>query len=93
MVLSEVFWSSFYVFTGGFVLSIAALCYRSKCEDVDLCCGLVHFKRNIALEVKEDLKFGLPGQQQQHALRTREMSPYGPPPQRMVRAESPESGL
>ena len=57
---SEIFWSSFYIFGGGFLLTLAGLCYRSKCEDVSVCCGMISFKRNIASELKEDLKYGLP---------------------------------
>ena len=89
-MLSETFWAGFYVFGGGFVLTLASLCYRSKCEDVNLCCGLVSFKRNINVEMKEDLKFGLPstGQQQQGPFSSGSRTP----PARLIRESSLEQG-
>ena len=89
---SEIFWSSFYIFGGGFLLTLAGLCYRSKCEDVNLCCGLIKFSRNINVEMREDLKFGLPstgGQQQQQGPFS---SGSRTPPSRLTRESSLEQG-
>ena len=94
MPLSETFWAGFYVFGGGFVITIAGLCYRSKCEDVNLCCDLIKFKRNIGVEMREDLKFGLPntgqGQQQQQGPFS---SGSRTPPARLTRESSLEGNL
>jgi len=80
---SEIFWSSFYIFGGGFLLTLAGLCYRSKCEDVNLCCGFIKFKRNINVEMREDLKFGLPEMNQPPRTTQRQLA----------REDSIESGL
>jgi hypothetical protein len=80
---SEIFWSSFYIFGGGFLLTLAGLCYRSKCEDVSVCCGMISFKRNIASELKEDLKFGLPEMNQPSRTTQRQLA----------REDSIETGL
>jgi hypothetical protein len=82
-MLSETFWAGFYVFGGGFMITIAGLCYRSKCEDVSVCCGMISFKRNIASELKEDLKFGLPEMNQPSRTTQRQLA----------REDSIESGL
>jgi hypothetical protein len=91
-MLSETFWAGFYVFGGGFLITIAGLCYRSKCEDVNLCCGLIKFRRNIAVEMKEDLKFGLPNTSGQQQHQGPFSSGSNTPPARLTRESSLEQG-
>ena len=40
---------------GGFALVIK-YCLRSKCDDVNLCFGLITVHRNVELEVEEEMK-------------------------------------
>jgi hypothetical protein len=50
-MLSEVFYT--FAITSGcaLVLSIAKLCFKSKCSDIDICC--VKIKRDTVTEEKE----------------------------------------
>ena len=50
-MLSEVFWSLFLTSSIGCILAVARMCYKSKCEKIELC-GLI-IKRNVVLEEKE----------------------------------------
>ena len=31
---------------------IIKLCYKSKCSDIDLCCGIIKVKRNVNIETE-----------------------------------------
>ena len=53
-MLSEVFLTFAVTSFIGCILGIANLCYRSKCEEVGLCCFTI--KRNIAAEEHEDIE-------------------------------------
>ena len=57
MELSETFWDGFYTFTGGFVLAVLALAYRSKCDKVKVCWGGIVINRAVDIELQEDLRF------------------------------------
>jgi len=39
----------------GCILSIVAACYKSKCSEIGIC-GCVNIKRNIEIELQEDMK-------------------------------------
>ena len=56
MELSETFWTSFYGFSGGFILALIALIYKSKCEKVNLCWGGLVIDRAVEVELQEDMK-------------------------------------
>jgi hypothetical protein len=54
--LSEVFWTFLITSSVGFVLALARVCYKSKCQEINFCC--IKIVRNIEAEVKEDLELG-----------------------------------
>ena len=56
MELSEPFWAGFYTFTGGFILAILTLAYRSKCEEIRLCFGCLLIHRNVEVELQENMR-------------------------------------
>ena len=56
MDLTETFWAGFYTFTGGFVLAVLALAYKSKCSTVNLCWGGLVINRAVEIELQEDLR-------------------------------------
>jgi hypothetical protein len=56
MELSETFWAGFYTFTGGFILAVLAIAYRSKCSNVKLCWGCMEVHRNVEVELQEDIR-------------------------------------
>jgi hypothetical protein len=56
MDLTETFWAGFYTFTGGFVLAVLALAYKSKCSTVNLCWGGLIINRAVEIELQEDLR-------------------------------------
>jgi hypothetical protein len=56
MELSETFWAGFYTFTGGFILAVFAVAYKSKCDKVHICWGMVDIHRAVDIELQEDLK-------------------------------------
>jgi hypothetical protein len=49
--MSEIFWSSFITIGSGMVLALFALCYRSKCIEIQI--GCIKIKRDVQLEEKE----------------------------------------
>ena len=49
--MSEIFWSSFIAIGSGMVLALFALCYRSKCVEIEV--GCIKIKRDVQLEEKE----------------------------------------
>jgi len=56
MELSETFWAGFYTFGGGFILAVFAVAYKSKCDKVNLCWGMVNIHRNVDIELQEDIR-------------------------------------
>ena len=56
MELSETFWAGFYTFTGGFVLAVFAIAYKSKCDKVNLCWGGLEIHREVNVELQNDMK-------------------------------------
>jgi hypothetical protein len=54
--MSEVFWGLFLTSTIGFILALGKICYKSKCQEINL--GCIKIVRNIEAEVKEDLELG-----------------------------------
>ena len=38
------------------ILAIFKFAYKSKCEEVDVCC--IHIKRNVQAEIKYDIEHG-----------------------------------
>lgn len=56
MELSETFWAGFYTFTGGFVLAVFAIAYKSKCDQVRICWGGVEIHREVNVELQNDMK-------------------------------------
>jgi hypothetical protein len=55
MEFTESWWSGFYTFTGGFILAILAIAYRSKCDQMNLCWGMIEVHRNVDAEIEADL--------------------------------------
>ena len=49
--MSEIFWSSFITIGSGMVLALFALCYKSKCVEIEI--GCIKIKRDVQLEEKE----------------------------------------
>ena len=37
----------------GFTLKLFSICLKSKCEDCNICFGLLQVKRNVVIEEKE----------------------------------------
>jgi hypothetical protein len=54
--MSEVFWTFFITSIIGLLLALGKLCYKSKCQEINVCCFKV--VRNIEAEVKEDIELG-----------------------------------
>ena len=52
--LSEVFLSLLLTSCVGLLLALAKLAYRSKCKNVDCCCGLIKIERDITAETELD---------------------------------------
>ena len=49
--MSEIFWSSFITIGSGMVLALFALCYKSKCVEIEI--GCIKIKRDVQLEERE----------------------------------------
>ena len=56
MELSETFWAGFYTFTGGFVLAVFAIAYKSKCDKVRVCWGGIEIHREVNVELQNDMR-------------------------------------
>ena len=56
MQLTETFWAGFYTFTGGFVLAVFAIAYKSKCDKVKVCWGGLEIHRDVDIELQNDMK-------------------------------------
>ena len=52
----QIFWTSFYTFAGGFVLALFAIAYKSKCDKVNLCWGMIDIHRAVDIELQEDIR-------------------------------------
>jgi hypothetical protein len=50
----------FFITISGLICTSVSLliryCLKSKCEDVNICYGLINIKRNVNLEVEEEIK-------------------------------------
>ena len=55
-MFSELFYTNLFIGFSGMILACGALFYRSKCDKVNICCGLISIHRNIESELKNDLK-------------------------------------
>ena len=53
--MSETFWAGFYPFLGGFILGVLALLYKSKCDQMKICWGMIEVHRNVDAEIEADL--------------------------------------
>jgi hypothetical protein len=51
-----IFWITISTLICGSFGLVVRYCLKSKCEDVNLCYGLIHVKRDIKAEVEEELK-------------------------------------
>ena len=52
---NSVFFLSLATLTFAFLGIVLKYCLRSKCSDISLC-GVIHIKREVDLEVEEELK-------------------------------------
>ena len=58
--LSELFYSNLVIGVSGLILALGALFYRSQCDKVNICCGLIQIHRNIESEIENDRTHELP---------------------------------
>ena len=54
--IDGVFFITIITLTCGFFSLVVRYCYRSKCNQIDVCC--IKITRNIQAEVQEDLELG-----------------------------------
>ena len=54
MYVSEIFLFNLLIAFMALIASIIAICYKSKCEKVNVCCGVLKFERSISAEVELD---------------------------------------
>jgi len=64
----QIFWTSFYTFAGGFVLALFAIAYKSKCDKVNLCWGMIDIHRAVDIELQEDVRNGIQETKEEEAL-------------------------
>jgi len=57
---SELFYTNLFIGFSGMVLACGALFYRSKCDKVNICCGLISIHRNIESEIENDRHIEMP---------------------------------
>ena len=55
-MINDVLIISLATICSGIIVLGLRLCFKSKCSDVDLCCGLFKIKRNIELEMQIENK-------------------------------------
>ena len=55
-MINDVLIISLATICSGIIVLGLRLCFKSKCSDVDLCCGLCKIKRNIELEMQIENK-------------------------------------
>jgi len=51
----SVFWLSVGSIVIGFLGIVIKYCLKSKCENVNCCCGLISVRRNVQLEHDEEI--------------------------------------
>lgn len=51
-----IFWMSLATLISGSVAFGIRYCLKMKCEQIKCCCGCISIKRNIELEVKEEME-------------------------------------
>ena len=54
MQFSELFYTNIILALIALCASIIAICYKSKCQKVDICCGVLKIERDIEHEVELD---------------------------------------
>ena len=59
-MFSELFYTNLFIGFSGMVLGCGALFYRSKCDKVNICCGLIAIHRNIESEIENDRHIEMP---------------------------------
>lgn len=52
--LSEIFYSNLVTICSGIILAMVAVCYKSKCSNINCCYGLIEIDRNVAIEEEID---------------------------------------
>ena len=55
-MINDVLVISLATICSGIIVLGLRLCFKSKCSDVDLCCGLFKIRRNIELEMQIENK-------------------------------------
>ena len=53
-VFDAVFWTAFLTISSSCILKIISMLYKSKCNEIEICC--IKVIRNIDAEVKEDIE-------------------------------------
>jgi hypothetical protein len=48
--LSEIFYSNVVTICSGIILAVVAVCYKSKCRNVNCCFGLIQIDRDVIAE-------------------------------------------
>ena len=59
-MFSELFYTNLFIGFSGLILACGALFYRSKCDKVNICCGLISIHRNIESEIENDRHIEMP---------------------------------
>jgi hypothetical protein len=59
-MFSELFYTNLFIGFSGMILGCGALFYRSKCDKVNICCGLISIHRNIESELQNDAHIEMP---------------------------------
>ena len=49
----SIFWISIATLLTGFTLKLFSICLKSKCEDCNICFGLLNVHRNVVIEERE----------------------------------------
>ena len=52
----QIFYTGLYTFGGGFILAVFAIAYKSKCDKVNLCWGMIDIHRAVEIELQEDVR-------------------------------------
>lgn len=48
--LSEIFYSNLVTICSGIILAVVAVCYKSKCRNINCCYGLIQIDRDVIAE-------------------------------------------
>jgi hypothetical protein len=54
MEVTESFWMFVVVSVLSFLGALLGIMYKSKCSNVDVCCGLLRVQRNVDIEMQEE---------------------------------------